>query len=110
MKRGEIWTVAGGPDYTGKPRPAIILQSEKFDATRSITICPLTGTGVEAVYARFAIAPSAANGLTAISHVMVDKISTVPKSKLGRRIGQLQPGDISSLNQNVALFLGLTES
>ncbi len=82
MKRGEVWTVAGGPDYAGKPRPAIILQSDKFDATLSITICPLTSTLVDAEPARFAIAPSKANGLLVMSHAMIDKISTVPKRTL----------------------------
>lgn len=109
MKRGEIWTIAGGPDYAGKPRPAIIIQSDKFDATRSMTVCPLTGTDVDAEPARFVIDPSSANGLGIRSHAMVDKISTLPKSKLGRRLGQLDANDLSRLNQHVTLFLGLAE-
>lgn len=109
MKRGEIWTIAGGGDYAGKPRPAIILQNAKFDATPSITACPLTGTPVENVHARFTIAPSAANGLTIHSHVMIDKILTIPKAKVGRRIGRLDPSDLALLNQRVILFLGLAE-
>ena len=109
MKRGEIWIVAGGPDYAGKPRPAIILQSDQFDATPSVTVCLLAGTLVANVYARFAIAPSSANGLQVSSQAMVDKISTIPKSKVGYRIGQLDSVDMSRLNQSVALFLGLAE-
>ena len=109
MRRGEIWTVAGGPGYTGKPRPVIILQSDKFDATLSITICPLTGSQVDAEPARFEIVPSKSNGLQVVSHAMVDKISTVPKSKVGRRIGQLEPRYVVLLNQHVAVFLGLAE-
>lgn len=63
MKRGEIWTIAGGPDYAGKPRPAVILQSDQFDATPSVTVCPLTAGHVETVYARFGIEPSEENHL-----------------------------------------------
>jgi mRNA interferase MazF len=109
LKRGEIWTIAGGPDYVGKPRPAIILQSDRFDATLSITVCPLTGAPIDNVYTRFAIAPSRGNGLEIQSQAMVDKISTIPKSKAGRRIGQLSAADLSMLNQRVALILGLAD-
>lgn len=109
MKRGEIWTIAGGPDYAGKPRPAIILQSDQFDLTPSITVCLLTSTRVHNVHARFTVAPSETNGLEIHSDVMIDKISTIPKTKVGRRIGQLDPSDLSLLNQRVAIFLGLAE-
>jgi mRNA interferase MazF len=109
LKRGEIWTVAGGPDYAGKPRPAIILQSDKFDVIPSVAICLLTGAPVVSVYARFQIAPSDTNGLQVNSQAMIDKISTVSKSNLERRIGRLEARDVSRLNQHVALFLGLAE-
>lgn len=110
MKRGEIWTVAGGADYVGNPRPAIILQSDKFDATASITVCPLTSAPVKgAEPARFAIPPTPLNGLRAHSQAMVDKISTLPKDKVGRRIGRLDAAEIMTLNQHVAIFLGLAE-
>jgi mRNA interferase MazF len=109
LKRGEIWTVSGGADYAGKPRPAIILQSDAFDDMLSVTICPLTGSSTDTVYARFVLAPSPRNGLQRNSHVMVDKISTLPKTKLGRRIGQLDADDVNRLSQRVVLFLGLAE-
>jgi mRNA interferase MazF len=109
VKRGEIWTVSGGPDHAGKPRPVIIVQSDKFDATLSITICPLTSTLLDAEPARFAIGPSATNGLQAASHAMVDKVSTVPKSKVRQRLGRLEPNHLMLLNQHIAVFLGLAE-
>ncbi len=109
LKRGEIWTVAGGADYTGKPRPAIVIQNDKFDATLSIIVCPLTGTETDAEPARFAIDPSQSNGLLARSYPMVDKISSIPKTKLGRRIGQLDADDRALLNQHIILFLGLAD-
>ena len=107
MKRGDIWTIAGGPDYAGKPRPAVIVQCDDFDATPSITICPLSSTPVENVYARFAVNQSESNGMQVRSYVMVDKISTIPRSKIGRFVGRLDAKDISLLNQRVTLFLGL---
>jgi mRNA interferase MazF len=109
LKRGEIWTIAGGADYAGKPRPAIILQSDEFDATPSVTVCPLTGTLVANVYARFTVAPTVTNCFEIHSHVMIDKISTIPRIKVGRRIGQLDASDLSILNQRIVLFLGLAE-
>jgi mRNA interferase MazF len=109
LKRGDIWTVSGGADYTGKPRPAIIIQSDTFDSTLSITVCPLTGTLVDAAPARFPIAPSGLNGLQTISHAMVDKIATLPKSKVGRRLGALTAAEVALLNQTIALFLGLAD-
>lgn len=109
MKRGEIWTIAGGPDYAAKPRPAIIVQSDRFDATLSVSVCPLTTTPVEATHVRFAIQPTTANGLLFPSYAMVDKISTVPRSKLGRFVGRLAKSQVALLNQQIALFLGLAE-
>lgn len=107
MKRGEIWTVSGGQDYAGKPRPAVILQDDRFPETASITICLLTGRLIDAPLFRQPIDPSGSNGLKKISHVMVDKITTVPKTKLGGRIGTLDDEDIVRLNRAVLVFLGL---
>lgn len=109
LKRGEIWTISGGADYVGKPRPAIIIQGNSFDSTPSITVCPLTTAEVKTVYARFAIRPSAVNGLDADSHAMVDKISTIPKTKTGYQIGRLDADDILRLNTAMVLFLGLAD-
>jgi mRNA interferase MazF len=107
VKRGDIWAIAGGPDYAGKPRAAVIVQSGDFDATLSVTVCPFTSTAVETVFTRLAAAPSKSNNLQVGSFVMVDKISTVPRSKVGRRIGRMDAKDMALLNQRIALFLGL---
>lgn len=109
MRRGEIWTISGGPDYAAKPRPAIIVQSDRFDATLSVTVCPLTTVAVEAVHARFPIQPTMSNGLLLTAYAMVDKISTVPRAKLGRSIGRIGKSQLTQLNQRMALFLGLGE-
>ena len=107
MKRGEIWTVAGANDYAGKPRPALILQDDRFDATKSITICVVTSDQSEAPLFRIPVTPSTQNGLNTDSMLMVDKITTVPKNKLGQRIGELEADDMARVNQAVLIFLGL---
>jgi mRNA interferase MazF len=110
MRRGDIWTVAGGKDYAGKPRPAVIVQDDSFDATDSITICAFTTDETEAPLFRPPVSPNARNGLRAACRLMVDKITTVPKSKVATRIGRLDDEDILRLNQAMLVFLGLAVS
>ena len=110
MKRGEIWTVAGAEDYAGKPRPAVILQDDRFDATASITICAFTTDPTDAPLFRLPVVPSEGNALRAPCRLMVDKITTVSKTKIGLRIGRLSDEDIVRLNRAVLLFLGMAGS
>jgi mRNA interferase MazF len=107
VKRGDVWTVAGGPDYAGKPRPAVILQDDAFDATASITLCPFTTHAVDAPLIRLSIEPSDANGLRIDSQLMIDKITTVSKKKLESRVGRLSDEDLIRMNRAVVVFLGL---
>ena len=107
MKRGEVWTAAGGADYAGKPRPVVIVQDDRFDATTSISICAFTSDPTDAPLLRLAVEPSATNGLRATSRLMVDKITTVPKSKLRSRIGKLSDTDMVRLSRAMMVFLGL---
>lgn len=109
MIRGEIWIVAGGSDYAGKPRPVVVLQGDRFDELASVTICPFTTNATEAPLFRVAIAPSEHNGLRELSRIMVDKITTVSRSKLGRRIGQLRDNEMLQLSRAVMVFLGLAD-
>jgi len=110
MRRGDIWTVSGGKDYAGKPRPVAILQDDRFDATDSITICAFTTDKTDAPLFRLAVEPTELNGLRANCRLMVDKITTVPKSKVGTRVGRLSLEDILRLNQAMIVFLGLAVS
>jgi len=110
MKRGDIWTVAGGKDYAGKPRPVVIIQDDSFDATSSITICAFTSDETDAPLFRLPVEPSERNGLRSSSRLMVDKITTVTKSKVGERIGRLDDEDVLRLNQAMMVFLGLAVS
>jgi mRNA interferase MazF len=108
VKRGEIWTAAaGGVDYSGKPRPVVIVQDDRFDGTNSITICAFTSDPTDAPLFRLAIEPSKTNGLNTKSRLMVDKLTTIPKHRLGTRIGKLADDDMLRLNRAVMIFLGL---
>ena len=107
MIRGEIWTSAGRGDYSGKPRPVVIIQHRHFQTLDSVTICGFTSDPTDLPLFRILIEPSLSNGLESPCRIMVDKILTVPKSKLGRRIGQLDDRDIARLNEALRAFLGL---
>ncbi|MCP8940766.1 type II toxin-antitoxin system PemK/MazF family toxin [Alsobacter sp. SYSU M60028] len=110
MKRGEVWTVSGGKDDAGKPRPVVIVQDDAFDGTDSVTICAFTTDAADAPLFRLAVEPNDRNGLRAACRLMVDKITTVPKSKLGNRVGRLDDEDMVRLNQAMMVFLGLAVS
>lgn len=110
MRRGEIWTVSGGKDYAGKPRPVVIVQDDSFDATDSITICAFTTDETDAPLFRLPIEPSERNGLRSPCRLMVDKVTTVPKFKVGSQVGRLDDEDVLRLNQAVIVFLGLAIS
>lgn len=110
MKRGDIWTVAGGKNYAGKPRPVVVIQDDSFDATESITICAFTTDVTDAPLFRLPVEPSERNGLRVTCRLMVDKITTVPKTTVGARVGRLEDEDIVRLNQAVLVFLGLAIS
>lgn len=107
MKRGEVWTAAGGTDYAGKPRPIVIVQDDRFDGTNSITVCAFTSDPTDAPLFRLAVEPGETNGLETLSRLMIDKITTIPKAKLGTRIGRLADDDMVRLNRAVVIFLGL---
>ena len=107
MKRGEIWTVVGGKDYAGKPRPVVIVQDDRFDATESITICAFTTDPTDAPLFRLLVEPSESNGLRSACRLMVDKVTTVPRKRIGARIGRLADEDVVRLNRALLVFLGI---
>lgn len=110
MKRGEIWTVSGGADYAGKPRPAVIVQDDSFDGTASVTICAFTSDPTVAPLFRLPVEPDESNGLRGPSSMMVDKIVTVPRAKIGAKVGRLGDEDLIRLNRALMVFLGLAGS
>lgn len=107
MRRGEIWSAAAGTGYAGKPRPVVILQDDRFDATASVTVSPFTTDPTEAPLIRLRVRPDEINGLREESSLMVDKIVAVSRSKLGERIGRLGDDDIVRLGRAVLVFFGL---
>ncbi len=107
MKRGEIWTLAGGRDYAGKPRPVVILQDDRFDATASVTVCAFTTNTADAPLFRLAVEPSETNGLRVSSRLMVDRITTVSRAEIGAHVGRLEDQDMLRLNRAVVVFLGI---
>ena len=110
MRRAEIWTSAAGSGYTGKPRPVVIIQDDRFDATDSVTVCAFTTDSTEAPLLRLRVGPNDQNGLQEASSLMVDKVTTVPRSKLGERIGHLADQDMVRLGRAVVVFFGLAGS
>ena len=110
MRRGDIWTVAGGKDYAGKARPVAIIQDDSFDATDSVTICAFTTDPTDAPLFRLVVEPNERNGLRSSCRLMVDKITTVSKTKLGAQIGRLDDEDMVRLNQAMTVFLGIAVS
>lgn len=107
MRRGEIWTAAGGKHYAGKPRPVLVLQDDRFDATDSITICPLTSDLTEIPLLRIPVGAEPDTGLAQASNIMVDKITTMPRTKLGECLGVASDTNMLALSRALVVFLGL---
>jgi len=107
VTRGEIYTAAAGGAYSGKSRPVVVVQDDRFDATASITVCPLTTNPVDAPLLRIPVEPSQDNGLDRPRSLMVDKITTMPRSGLGERLGRLRDNELVNLNRSMMVFLGL---
>lgn len=107
MIRGEIWTVAGGAGYAGKPRPALVVQADWLTAeVESVLTCGLTSLVKNDMLARPAVLPDETNGLRGPSQVMADKIIAVPRNKLRSRIGAVSSADMARVEQAMLLVLG----
>jgi mRNA interferase MazF len=107
LRRGEIWTAAAGTGYVGKTRPVAIVQDDRFDVTDSVTVCAFTTDPTDAPLFRLRIDPDDTNGLREPCSLMVDKITTVPRSKLGERVGRLSDEELVRLGRAILVFLGL---
>jgi mRNA interferase MazF len=108
MRRGDVVAVADrSGDYTGKPRPAVVVQSDVFGNLESVTICPVTSIPSDAPVLRLPITTSAELSLDRASWIAVDKVTTVRRNRIGLSLGRLSPPDIQRLNGALAVFLGL---
>ena len=105
MRRGELVTIALTGEH-GKPRPALVIQSDLFEAHPSVTILPVTSALREAPLFRIRVAPAPENGLRKVSQVMVDKLQTVAREKVGETIGRLDDESMLAVNRALAVFLG----
>jgi mRNA interferase MazF len=106
VRRGELWTAAGGKHDAGKPRPVLIIQDDRFDATSSITVCPLTSDPTEIPLLRVPLDPNDSNGLDVPSSIMLDKVTTMPRSRLAERLGKVSDADMRTLSRGLLVFLG----
>ena len=106
MNRGELVTVAIQGDL-GKPRPALVIQANAFSETASVTVLPITGELTNAPLLRIDLSPNERNGLRKPSQVMVDKPSTINRSKVGQSIGALDSTEMLQVDRSLALFLGI---
>ena len=105
MTRGDVVTIAVSGDY-GKPRPALVIQSDLLDAHPSVTLLPVTSELRDAPLFRIAVTPSAVNGLRKFSQVMVDKPQTVARAKIGKTIGRLDDDVMIGVSRALAVVLG----
>ncbi len=105
MTRGDIVTVAGGV-YATKPRPALVVQDDRFDATDSLTVCPFTSTEVDAPLLRMSVLADEENGLDQDSFLMVDKLTTVRRSNARAVVGRLEATTLVEFERRLLVFLG----
>ena len=109
MRRGDVVIVAAAGDY-GKPRPAVIVQTDAFPQSHaSVVICQMTTDLVEAPDFRITVEPTEANGLHGRSQIMVDKPVTVKRERIGQVIGRLTTEEILRLDAAVAFVMGLAD-
>ena len=105
MRRGDLVTIALSGDY-GKPRPALVIQSDLFDQHPSVTILPLSSELRKTPLFRITVEPDPGNGLRKPSQVMIDKTQTVPREKIGSTIGRLDDESLVAIDRALAVFLG----
>jgi mRNA interferase MazF len=108
VKRGTIVVVAARGAYTGKPRPALVVQSDLFNPTHaSITLCPITSDCVDAPLFRLSLPPGSRTGLKGVSQVMIDKIVSVPRTSIGGEIGECNAEEMEAVERGLRRWLGV---
>jgi mRNA interferase MazF len=106
MKRGDLLTVAMPGDFS-KPRPALIVQADRFQELGTVTVLLLTGSLIDAPLIRISIAPYPENGLKKPSQVMIDKAMAVKQQRLGEPFGHVEDSKMLEINRALLVFLGL---
>jgi mRNA interferase MazF len=105
VKRGDVVTIALQGDY-GKPRPALVVQSNLFDSHPSVTILPITSELRDTPLFRVDVEPNDANGLRKKSQIMVDKAQTIARAKIGKTVGRVDDQTMMAVTRLLAFFLG----
>ncbi len=106
MNRGDLVTVALQGDF-GKPRPALVVQADLFNAHSSITVLPITSTLIDAPLLRITVQPDVKNNLQALSQIMLDKTMTIKTDKVSAPFGKVASEVMVQVNRGLALFLGV---
>lgn len=109
MRRGDLYIAAARGSYSGKPRPVVIVQDDRFDSTASVTVCPLTTTAVDAPLVRISVEPTNTTGIEKLSQIMVDKVTTIPRTNVRDHVGHLSDADLIRLDRALLVFLGLAD-
>jgi len=108
MTRGAIVIVAARGAYIGKPRPALVVQSDLFNPTHaSVTVCPITSDCVDAPLFRLTLPPGSRTGLKGVSQVMIDKIVSVPRAAIASEIGECDAWELAAVDDSLRRWLGL---
>ncbi len=108
MTRGDVVIVATRGPYTGKPRPALVVQSDLFNTTHaSLTLCPITSDCIDAPLFRVTVRPGTRTGLVAPSQVMVDKVVSVPRSSIAKTVGRCDAGELDAVDDALRRWLAL---
>jgi mRNA interferase MazF len=108
MRRGDIVTVSASGDY-GKPRPAVIIQSDWLDETDSVLVCLMTTTRRETPLYRIDVVAGPHTGLREASQIMVEKVTAIRRVKCGSPIGQLEAQTLAALDRLLALMIGVAD-
>jgi mRNA interferase MazF len=109
VRRGDLYTAAARGAYSGKPRPVVIVQDDRFDVTASVTVCPLTTNPVEAPLIRIPVEATGTTGISRPSQIMVDKVTTMPRVNVRDHLGHLSDADLVRLDRALLVFLGLAD-
>jgi mRNA interferase MazF len=109
VRRGDLYTAAARGAYSGKPRPVVIVQDDRFDVTASVTVCPLTTNPVEAPLIRISVEATGTTGISRPSQIMVDKVTTMPRVNVRDHLGHLSDADLVRLDRALLVFLGLAD-
>lgn len=107
MRRGELYVAAARGAYTGKPRPVVIVQDDRFDASASVTVCPVSTHLIDAPLFRIDLVPAAGVGVDRPSQIMVDKVTTIPRQSVTEYVGRLSDADLVKVDRALLVFLGL---